>query len=405
MDQVLNPYTPNAGAQPPAVVGRDNLIESFAILLARLATGKTSQSMIITGLRGVGKTVLLGNFYRAALSSNWVVIEAEVTKHDDVLFRRNIAAWVRTALLELSPRARWSDRLRKAGAVLKSFTISVDPSGGLSAGIDVDAWAGLADRGDLQHDLTDLLVAVGEAAQDQDRGVVLLFDEVQFMNSTQLEAVISALHKTVQRALPITMVGAGLPQIAELAGDAKSYAERLFEFPAIGNLSAVDARRALEEPAAAEDAGFDTAALDLAVVVTGGYPYFLQELGYAVWGLAEGPVISVDDVEASLPLYESKLDSSFFRVRLDRATEMQRVYLRAMAELGPDPQKASDVAQVMGRTSPQVAPTRAELISMGLLYTPEHGYAAFTVPHFDRFMHRAVPKLTVPEVRRRRAGS
>ena len=402
MDPVLNPYTPNAGAQPPAVVGRDNLIESFGILLARLATGKTSQSMIITGLRGVGKTVLLGNFYRTALASNWVVIEAEVTKHEDDVFRRNVAAWVKTSLFELSPKARWSDRLVRAAAVLKSFSISVDPLGGLSAGIDVDAWSGLADRGDLQHDLTDLLIALGEAAQDQGRGVVLLFDEVQFLNSAQLEAVISALHKTVQRALPITMVAAGLPQIAELAGDAKSYAERLFEFPAIGNLNDADARRALAEPAAEEGAAFDSAALDRAVEVTGGYPYFLQELGYAVWGLAEGPTITAEDVDASLPLYESKLDSSFFRVRLDRATEMQRLYLRAMADLGPEPQKAADVAHVMNRTSPQVAPTRAELISMGLLYTPEHGYAAFTVPHFDRFMHRAIPQLAVPEVKRRK---
>lgn len=402
---MLNPYTPNAGAEPPTVVGRDDLMTSFRVLLARLSAGRTSQSMIITGLRGVGKTVLLNNFRRQAIASNWVVIEAEVTKHPDDVFRRNVAAWVRSALFELSPRARWTERLQKAGAVLRSFSISVDPTGSLSAGIDVDAWAGLADRGDLQHDLTDLLVAVGEAAQDRGRGVVLLFDEVQFMNSAQLEALISALHKAVQRALPITMVGAGLPQIAELAGDAKSYAERLFQFPAITNLSATDARRALEQPAADEGAAFDPAALALAVEVTGGYPYFLQELGYAVWGLAEGPTITAADVQASQLLYESKLDSSFFRVRLDRTTELQRVYLRAMAELGPEPQKASDVAQVMGRTSSQVAPTRAELISMGLLYTPQHGYAAFTVPHFDRFMHRAVPDLVVPEVRRRQKRS
>lgn len=351
----------------------------------------------------MGKTVLLGDFYRAALASNWIVIESEITKHDDEDFRRNVAAWVRTALLELSPRVRWSDRLMRAGGVLKSFTISVDPAGGLSAGIDVDALSGVADRGDLQLDLTDLLVAVGEAAQDRGRGVVLLFDEVQFLASAQLAALIAALHKTVQRALPITMVAAGLPQIAELAGDARSYAERLFEFPAIGNLADIDARRALAEPAQQEGAAFAADALDRAVAVTGGYPYFLQELGHAVWGLAEGPSITLDDVEASLPLYESKLDSSFFKVRLDRATELQRAYLRAMAELGPQPQKAADVAQVMGRTSPQVAPTRAELISMGLLYTPEHGYAAFTVPHFDKFMHRAIPDLIVPEVRRRKA--
>lgn len=401
MDPVLNPYTPNAGAEPPAVVGRDDLMTSFRVLLARLATGKTSQSMIITGLRGVGKTVLLNNFRRQAHASNWVVIEAEVTKHADDVFRRNVAAWVRSALFELSPRARWTERLEKAGAVLRSFSISVDPTGSLSAGIDVDAWGGLADRGDLQHDLTDLMVALGKAAQDRGRGVVLLFDEVQFMNSAQLEAVISALHKTVQRALPITMVGAGLPQIAKLAGDAKSYAERLFQFPAIENLGVEDARKALEQPAADEGAAFERTALDLAIDVTGGYPYFLQELGHAVWGLAEGPVISREDVEASTTLYESKLDSSFFRVRLDRTTELQRAYLRAMAELGPEPQKAADVAQVMRRTSPQLGPTRAELISMGLLYTPQHGYAAFTVPHFDRFMHRAVPELVVPEVRRR----
>lgn len=401
MDPVLNPYTPNAGAQPPAVIGRDDLLTSFRVLLARLTSGRTSQSMIITGLRGVGKTVLLNNFRAEASSAGWTVIEAEITKHDDEAFRRNVASWVRTALLELSPRVRWTERLRKAGSVLKSFSVSVDPTGSLTAGIDVDGWAGLADRDDLRQDLTDLFIAVGEAAQERGRGVVLLFDEVQFMNAPQLEALISALHKTVQRNLPITMVAAGLPQIAELAGDARSYAERLFQFPAIENLSPEDARLALERPAADEGATFDPTGLDLAVELTGGYPYFLQELGYAVWGLAEGPIISVDDVRMSEPLYQSKLDSSFFRVRLDRTTEMERAYLRAMAELGPEPQKASDVAQVMGRGSTQVGPVRAKLISMGLLYTPRHGYAAFTVPHFDRFMHRAVPDLVVPDVKRR----
>lgn len=254
----------------------------------------------------------------------------------------------------------------------------------------------------MSRDLTDLLLAIGEAAQSTGRGLVLLLDEVQFLNKVQLEAIIAALHKTVQRDLPVTMVGAGLPQIAELAGDAKSYAERLFKFPVIGNLGDEDARRALAEPAHAEGASFTSEALDRALVVTGGYPYFLQELGYAVWGVAQDGVIQADDVDASLPLYESKLDSSFFRVRLDRTTELQRVYLRAMAGLGPEPHKAADVAAVLGRTSPQVAPTRAELIAMGLLYTPEHGYAAFTVPHFDKFVLRALPTLVVPEVRKRK---
>lgn len=205
----------------------------------------------------------------------------------------------------------------------------------------------------------------------------------------------------VQRKLPVTMVGAGLPQIAELAGDAKSYAERLFKFPKIGNLSAVDAKEALAKPAADENATYEEAALTNALAITGGYPYFLQELGYAVWTVADGPVITAEDITDAEPGYEAKLDESFLRVRLDRATELQRAYLRAMAQLGPDPQKAQDVANLMGRTSRNLAPTRAELINMGLLYTPEHGFAAFTVPHFDKFLLRAIPELNVPEIGRR----
>ena len=399
---MTNPYTPNAGAEPQAIVGRDDQLESFDLLLGRISRGRTEQSMIITGLRGVGKTVLLGRFRATALDQDWVVVELEVSKHDDGEFRRDISARLRTALLELSPRARWTDRFRHAAAVLKSFTLTVDSSGTVTAGLDVDdAVEGYADHANLSMDLTDVFVALGESAAERDRGVVLLLDEVQFLSKVQLEALIEALHKMVQRKLPITMVGAGLPQIAELAGDAKSYAERLFKFPAIANLSPADAKTALTRPAADEQASFTDDALDEAVSITGGYPYFIQELGYAVWTVAAGPQITLADVTLAVPAYESKLDTSFFRVRLDRATELQRAYLRAMAELGSTPQKASDVADVMARTSINLGPTRAELINMGLLYTPEHGYAAFTVPHFDRFMLRAVPTLVVPERRSR----
>ena len=402
MRALTNPYTPNAGAEPQAVVGRDDQLESFDLLLARIERGRTEQSMIITGLRGVGKTVLLGQFRVKALERDWVVVELEVSKHDDTDFRRDISGRLRTALLELSPKARWTDRFRHAASVLKSFTISVDAAGSLSAGLDVEAAEGFADHANLAMDLTDVFLSLGAAANERDRGVVLLFDEVQFLSKTQLEALIEALHKMVQRKLPITMVGAGLPQIAELAGDAKSYAERLFKFPAIANLPPTDAKAALTRPAQDEGVQFTEEALDEAVTVTGGYPYFIQELGYAVWTVADGPVINLDDVRAALPAYEAKLDTSFFRVRLDRATDLQRAYLRAMAQLGPTAQKASDVADVMGRSSTNLGPTRAELINMGLLYTPEHGYAAFTVPHFDRFMLRAVPSLVVPELRNRR---
>lgn len=401
MQALTNPYTPNAGAEPQAVVGRDDQLASFDLLLDRLARGRTEQSMIITGLRGVGKTVLLGQFRTAALGRDWVVIELEVRKNDDTVFRREIGTKVRTALFELSPKAKWTERFRHAAAVLKSFSVSVDASGTWTAGLDVDAAQGYGDHANLALDLTDLFLAVGEAAAECQRGVVLLFDEVQFLNRIQLESLIEVLHKMVQRKLPITLVGAGLPQIAELAGDAKSYAERLFKFPSIDRLSAGDSKLALSKPAAEEGVSFTDDALDEAVAITGGYPYFVQELGYAVWTIAEGPVVTRDDILAAIPAYESKLDGSFFRVRLDRATELQTAYLRAMAELGPDAQKASDVAEMMGRTSENLAPTRAELINIGLLYTPQHGYAAFTVPHFDRFMMRAVPELVVPELRRR----
>lgn len=405
MKALTNPYTPNAGAEPLAVVGRDDQLESFDLLLARIEAGRTEQSMIITGLRGVGKTVLLGQFRTKALAREWVAVEVEVSKNDETEFRREMATRLRTALFELSPKAKWTDRFKHAAAVLKSFTISLDATGAWSAGLDIEAAQGFADHANLSLDLTDVFMAIGQAAAEHGHGVVLLFDEVQFLTKQQLEALIQALHKMVQRKLPITMVGAGLPQIAELAGDAKSYAERLFKFPSIGNLDPADARAALARPAHDEGVTYSETALSEAVAITGGYPYFLQELGYAVWTVAAGPEITAEDITTAVPAYEAKLDQSFFRVRLDRATELQRAYLRAMAQLGSQPQKAADVADVMGRperTSQNLAPTRAELINMGLLYTPEHGYAAFTVPHFDQFILRAIPDLIVPELRRRK---
>lgn len=402
MDPLENPYTPNAGANPPVLVGRTDELASFRLLLARLARGRSEQSMIITGLRGVGKTVLLGAFRKEAISADWAVIEIEVSKHDDGDFRRQLAVEFRKALLEISPRAKWTDRARRAAGVLRSFTVSVDPEGKFTAGFDVDPVEGQADSGQLGIDLTDLFLALGEAAQDHETGLVLLFDEVQFLSKIQLEALIAALHKTVQRELPITLVGAGLPQIAELAGEAKSYSERLFKFPRIEMLDDDDAIEAITRPALDSGVIFEEDAIAEAVRLTGGYPYFLQEMGSAVWNLAEDNVITARDVKDAHRYVEEKLDGSFFRVRLDRTTELEQAYLRAMAQLGPEPQLASDVATLLNRTSQQVSPTRSQLIDKGLLYTPNHGYAAFTVPHFDRFMLRAVPELHVPELRQRR---
>lgn len=230
----------------------------------------------------------------------------------------------------------------------------------------------------------------------------MLFDEIQFLDRPQLEALIAAIHKTVQRQLPITLTAAGLPQLAELAGEAKSYAERLFKFPTIGKLNESEARQALIEPASEDGVRFSEEALDAATAFTEGYPYFLQEFGQASWNLADGPEIDAKDAQQAQALVEEKLDSSFFKVRHDRTTELELAYLRAMAELGPEPQLAGAVAELLGRTSQQCGPTRSKLIEKGLLYTPQHAYAAFTVPQFDRYLMRAIPELKAPAVRKRK---
>ncbi len=404
MDPRDNPYTPNAGARPPVLVGRDDQLDSFGLLLERLRRGRTEQSMLITGLRGVGKTVLLTRFRERAEETGWAVVELEVSKHDDASFRRELALDFRRALFAIAPKEKWKDRARRAGAALRSFTVNIDPEGNLTAGLDVDTAPGLADSGMLAADLADLVVSMGEAAREHETGVVLLLDEIQFLDRHQLEAVIMALHRSVQRSLPVTMVGAGLPQVPELAGEAKSYAERLFTFPEIGNLSERDAATALVAPASEQDVTFTEHAIEAALEFTEGYPYFLQELGYAVWTIATDLVVELDDVSAARRLVEEKLDGSFFRVRIDRTTDLERAYLRAMAELGPEPQLAGDVARLLDRTSQQCAPTRSQLVEKGLLYTPSHGYAAFTVPHFDRFLRRTMPDLQVPPKRQRRGS-
>ncbi len=388
MDPRLNPYTPNAGARPAALVGRDSEIEAFDILLARLRRGGSEQSMLITGLRGVGKTVLLTEFEARARAAGWVSVEAEITKNE--AFGPRMAHLVRRALLQTAPRDSWGDRMRRAARVLKAFHLTVSTDGTLAAGFDVDAEAGVADSGYLRDDLTDLLVALGEAAREQDTGVVFLLDEVQFLQTAELEALIMALHKTVQRNLPITLVGAGLPQLPRLAGEAKSYAERLFRFPNLGALDpTVDGPAALTAPAAALGVGYEPEAVTAVIAFTGGYPFFIQEYGKIVWNAApEGRLIGVADVANAQPLVEANLDESFFRVRAERTTELELHYLRAMAELGPGPHRTGDVAEVLGRRSDQLGPTRARLIDKGLLFTPGYGLTAFSVPQFDRYMRR-----------------
>ena len=387
MDPRRNPYAPGAGTKPPALVGRDEQIEAFDILLERLERGYTAQSEIITGLRGVGKTVLLDVFRDTAEARDWATVEWEVEKNAP--FASKMAAQVRRALLQLAPKARWTERALRAAAILKSFTLTFSPDGGMTAGLDVDALAGAADSGALSEDLSDLFVAVGDAAAEHGVGVVFLLDEIQFLKPTDLEALIVALHKCARRSLPITLVGAGLPQIPRLAGEAKSYSERLFRFVTIGRLDPeTDARDALILPARDLGVELEPTAVDLVVEYTQGYPYFLQEYGRIIWDEASASPVSLDEVASLLPLIEAKLDESFFRVRAERTTELELRYLYAMARLGPEAHRASEGARGIGRTVEQAGPIRSRLIDKGLLYTPGHGLAAFTVPQFDRYMLR-----------------
>ncbi|HEY8626133.1 MAG TPA: ATP-binding protein [Solirubrobacteraceae bacterium] len=383
-----NPYTPNAGAEPRYLAGREPELDSFRVLLRRMKKGHTDQSMVVVGLRGVGKTVLLSAFRNITEEEgDLVAIEAEITKHED--FGPRMGALVRRALFSVAPSAKWKERGRRAASVLRSFQITVTPEGEVSASLSgVDPLEGVADSGNLSDDLTDVFVALGQAAEEHGKGVVFILDEVQFLNLREFEALIAALHKTVQRRLPITLVAAGLPQLPELAGEAKSYAERLFRFPTVDSLAPGEARKALIEPARDLGVGFEDSAVNEILVYTEGYPYFIQEYGSVIWSFAEETPITKENVDDAREAVEAKLDESFFRVRADRTTDAELKYLRAMAELGPTPQLAGDVADVLGRQSTSLGPTRARLIGKGLLWTPSHGYAAFTVPQFDRYMKR-----------------
>jgi hypothetical protein len=300
-----------------------------------------------------------------------------------------MSALARRALFSVAPSAKWKERGRQAAAVLRSFQITVTPQGELTAGLGgIEPAEGIADSGNLADDLTDVFIALGQAAQEHGKGVVFILDEVQFLNLREFEALIAALHKTVQRRLPITLVAAGLPQLPELAGEAKSYAERLFRFPAVDSLQPAEARTALVEPARDLGVTFEEEAIQSILDYTEGYPYFIQEYGSVVWNFAAETPITRGAVDDAREAVEAKLDESFFRVRAARTTDAELKYLRAMAELGPEPQLAVDVAAVLGRKSTSLGPTRARLIEKGLLWTPSHGYAAFTVPQFDRYMKR-----------------
>jgi hypothetical protein len=384
MDPIQNPFSPGAGTPPPAFVGRDELIASYQVALRRTISGRPGKSIMPIGLRGVGKTVLLNRFDQMAQEEGLVGAFIEAPETGD--FEHLLAARLRSILIELD-KGTVSRAVKRALGTLKSFSYTLPD--GTSMALNVDAIAGSADSGVLAEDTTDLLVAVGEAVKDRERGLLIAIDEVQYLASDELAALISAIHRTVQLGLPVILVGAGLPQLPGLAGNAKSYAERLFDFPEIGSLDTNDAKAVLATPAREQGVEFSDDALDSLLDFTQGYPYFLQEWGYHVWNAAPESPITLDDVRLAARDVQRRLDENFFRVRMDRLTPAEKKYLGAMAELGPGPHRSGDIAAKLKVKVESVAPRRSGLIQKGMVYSPAHGDTAFTVPMFDDFLRRS----------------
>lgn len=390
MDPVRNPYSPGAGTPPPELAGRDELRGTIKVALERVKIGRPTKSMLLVGLRGVGKTVLLDRMRKdaegAGLHTIWM--EAPEGRSLPAL----LAPQLRIALLQLSKNERAKEVATRALRGLAGFAKGLKLKyGDIEVGLDYDPEPGLADNADLEHDLQALLEVVGEAARKAGTAFVLFVDELQYVKEEQLAALITSLHRAVQRTLPIVLVGAGLPQLRGQMGRAKSYAERLFDFPEIGPLPPAAACVALAKPARDEDVEFSDDALELIVAQTRGYPYFLQEWGKHVWNTAPASPITRADVEQAATIAIAALDESFFRVRFDRLTPIEKRYMRAMAELGAGPHRSGDIADQLGRNVTALGPTRNQLIAKGMVWSPSHGDTAFTVPLFDEFMKRIMP--------------
>lgn len=387
MDPVRNPYTPGAGTKPPALTGRDPELERFRILIGRLEAGRHEKSMLITGLRGVGKTVLLNTFSDIGSDGGWFTANTEIRQNTQL--SSVMARLSRRVLLQMSALERFRDRARRALGVLSAFVVRY---GEAEIRIDVDAIPGVADSGDPEEDLADLLTEIGRVAQAGSTGAVFLMDEVQFLERQDLEALIAALHQATQEGLPVTVVGAGLPLLPRLVGEARSYAERLFDFRSIGSLDEAAARAALVLPAQEEGVEWEQDALNVALGYSDGYPYFLQEYGKHAWLVAAESPITGADVERAHPTVLSELDEGFFHVRVERATDAERRYMAAMADLGDGRQRSGAIASRLGHASSSViSVTRDSLLKKGLIYSPAHAYVDFTVPQFGAFIRRNYP--------------
>jgi hypothetical protein len=390
MDPIRNPFVPGAGASPHELIGREELLDRARIAFERVKAGRAAKSFIAVGLRGVGKTVLLTHVRDLAEAAGYrlCVIEAHESKSLAAL----LIPQFRRLLLDFDRIGALSEHVKRSLRVLKSFVSGLKlKMGEAEITLDIDAEPGAADSGDLDADLPELFAAVGRAAKARGLAVALILDEIQYLPERDMGALIMAMHRMAQDSLPIVMVAAGLPQVVALSGQSKSYAERLFDFPRVDALSPDDARRALVQAARSEAVEFVPEAVDQIIDITRGYPYFLQEWGYHAWNLAQRSPITPDDVRTATALAIDRLDESFFRVRFDRLTPRERDYVRAMAALGPGPHRSGDIADYLGLRVQSLGPLRASLIAKGMIYSPAHGDAGFTVPMFDQFLHRVMP--------------
>ena len=390
MDAVSNPFSPGAGTPPPELAGRDELRETVRVAIERVRRSFPTKSILMVGLRGVGKTVLLDRMRDDAEAVGIQTLRIEAPEGRSL--PAMLAPQLRQALLRLSRNERAKDLAQRALRGLAGFAKALKfKYEDIEVGLDFDPEPGLADNGDLEHDLQALFEVVGVAAQKAETALVQFIDELQYVEEDQLAALITALHRTAQRRLPVVLLGAGLPQLRGRMGRAKSYAERLFDFPEIGPLDASAARIAIAKPAAAQGVKVNENALDRIVHETHRYPYFLQEWGKHAWDSAAKSPITLHDVEVASKSTVAALDESFFRVRFDRLTPVEKRYLRAMAELGAGPHRSGDIAEILDRKVTSLGPTRNQLIAKGMVWSPSHGDTAFTVPLFDEFMRRIMP--------------
>lgn len=390
MNPIRNPFAPGAGTPPPELAGRDALLAAVHVAIERARIGRPAKSVMLVGLRGVGKTVLLDRMRDDAEGSGIHTIRIEAPEGRSL--PALLAPQLRQALLRLSQlesaKALAIRGLRALAGFAKGLKLTYHD---IEVGIDHEPEPGLADNGDLEHDLQALMEQAGLAAQAAGTALALFIDELQYVPEVQLAAMITALHRTEQRRLPVVLVGAGLPQLRGQMGDAKSYAERLFDFPFIGALAPEDAAQAIVKPLQDEGVTITADALAEILRVTQGYAYFLQAWGSYTWLAAESSPIDIDTVRKASAMAIAGLDEGFFRVRFDRCTPKEKKYLRAMAELGQGPHRSGDIAECLGEKVSSLAPTRSSLIGKGMVWSPNHGDTGFTVPMFDAFMRRIMP--------------